>query len=237
MNTPCYSMNTLPNSIFLSGRLFALLGLLALPGTINAQEVTEPEQPPVSEVTEPNTSEAAPTTSEAAPSPTPLSVAPLDHVDYTTAPPDWVDDAPQLDGDVAVWPVRSLLSDSESEARYSLEIQMRGALAAYAEYFLGDERARVLGNSPSLFVDLDSLPETDRYAGTAKLGGQTVFEQAARLRFDEKFRRRLANAWREREVEQRLSVVGIASGAGLLLLLAGTGLVRRVARKKQTPTL
>ncbi len=165
--------------------------------------------------------------------PRPLSVAPLDHAQYKTAPPAWVDASAELDGAVSVWPVKSLRCDSREAAAESLRVQVRGAVAAYAEYFLGDDRAQVLGDSPLLNINIDDLPSQDRYHGTAEMGGQLVFEEAARLRFDETFRRKLASAWQQREVEHRLSAVGVAGGAGLCLLLAGTGIVRRISRVKR----
>jgi hypothetical protein len=223
-----------------ASRCLTLLALCLLASSLTAQEVSEAEsvpevlplELPLAELATDPVSEPEPETG-----PMPLSVAPLDHVEYQVAPPQWISESPQLDGEVAVWPVRSQLCDSEEEAKYSLQIQVQGAVAAYAEHFLGDERARVLGNDVALSVDLDSLPESDRFIGTAQRGGQTYHEQAVRLRFDEKYRKRLASAWQEREVEQRLSVVGLASGAGLLVLIAGTGIVRRVAKNKSVPTV
>lgn len=225
-----------------ASRCLSLLVLCFLAGSAVAQEVDESESVPEVVPSElpledPDTEPVSDPELERETEPTPLSVAPLDHIEYQVAPPQWINDSPQLDGEVAVWPVRSQLSDSEEEAKYSLQVQIQGAVAAYAEHFLGDERARVLGNDAALAVDLDSLPESDRFIGIAKRGGLTYHEQAARLRFDEKFRKRLATAWQEREVEQRLSVVGLTGGAGLLVLLAGTGIVRRVARKKAAPVV
>ncbi len=172
-------------------------------------------------------------------SPRTLSVAPLDHAQYPDDRPEWLEMAPDLDASLVVWPVKSLLLPSKAEARESLELQIRGAVAAYADHVLGSERADLLNQAEteqmlSEQVLVESLPFTDRYEGTAKLGDETVYEQAVRLRFDEKYRQRLLATWQNRELAERLEAVGVAGGVGLCLLLAGTGITRRIARRNPT---
>lgn len=160
-----------------------------------------------------------------------LSVAPLDQPVYPEDRPQWIDDPPQLGGEGdEVWPVQSLLRATPEEARESLRVQMQGAAAAYAEQFLGDERAHLLGDSALWHWELDEIPAHDRYSGTVKVGEQTIYEEAVRLRFDEPYRQHMAAAWQEREVGRRLSFMGMAGGAGLCVLLAGTGLIRRMSQ-------
>lgn len=160
-----------------------------------------------------------------------LSVAPLDQPIYPEDRPRWIDDPPQLGGEGnEVWPVQSLLRATPEEARESLRVQMQGAAAAYSEQFLGDQRAGLLGDAVPRRWELDEVPAEDRYSGTVKVGDQTLYEEAVRLRFDEPYRQQLAAAWQEQEVERRLSFMGIAGGAALCVLLAGTGLVRRMSR-------
>ena len=163
-----------------------------------------------------------------------LSVPPLGHAQYPEDRPSWVDEAPELEGEMAVWPVKSLLLPSAEEARESVLVQVEGAVAAYAEQVLGEEKAGLLTHHDLEHIVIDSLPAEDVYTGTAKLGDATVYEHAVRLRFDEAYRRRLAANWQEQEVTQRLRLVGVAGGVGLCLLLAGTGLTRRIARKHST---
>lgn len=160
-----------------------------------------------------------------------LSVAPLDQPVYPADRPSWIDDPPQLGGEGdEVWPVHSLLRPTAEEARESLQVQMQGAAAAYAEQFLGARRAGRLGESALRHWELDEIASEDRYSGTVKVGEQTMYEEAVRLRFDEPYRQHLAAAWQEREVGRRLSFMGITGGAGLCVLLAGTGFIRRMSR-------
>lgn len=174
--------------------------------------------------------------------PHPLSVAPLSQVTYPADRPEWVDAPPTLAGSidsgvghsgaVDVWTVKSLLRPSAAEARESLQVQMQGATAAYAEQFLGSERAQRLSKSVPLAPELEMVPAEDHYAGTAVLGDQTVYEEAVRLRFDEAYRQRLAAEWRQAEVGSRLKWLGVAGTGGFVLLLSATGLVRRTARRR-----
>jgi hypothetical protein len=167
-----------------------------------------------------------------------LSVNPESDAVYPETRPDWVDGTPDLNAKPVVWPIKSLLRATPEEARESLQVQARGVMAAYAELVMesqgleGKDTERLLA-SYLKEVELDLLPAEDRYSGTAQVGEETVYEEAARLRFDEKFGRRLVRAWKEDEVEHRLGILGVAGGAGLCLLLAGTGLVRRIARKHE----
>lgn len=168
-----------------------------------------------------------------------LSVDPTGDIVYPAGRPEWLDQSPTPDDKPAVWPIKSLLSSSPEKAQESLEIQVQGAMAAYAELalkqMLGDEAVangsadRLIG-SRLLQVDLDS-GVVDRYSGTVKVGGVTRYEEAARLTFDKKFDRRLERAWKAEEVEGRLGTLGVVGGVGVCLLMAGTGLVRRIARK------
>lgn len=173
-----------------------------------------------------------------------LSVDPTGDMVYPAGRPDWVDQGPSPDNKPTVWPIKSLLSVSPEKAKESLEIQVQGAMAAYAELALkqrlGDEAIsdgaadRLIG-SKLLEVNLDS-GSVRRYSGTVEVDGVTVYEEAAELTFDEKFDRRLERAWKAEEVEDRLGVLGVVGGTGLCLLMAGTGLVRRIARKHQIVT-
>lgn len=170
-----------------------------------------------------------------------LSVDPTGDLVYPDDRPAWLDQAPTLDDKPAVWPVKSLLCESPEKARESLEIQVQGAMAAYAELALrelvGDDEVnagaadRLIG-SKLLAVDLDSN-SLEHYAGTVEDGGATRYEEAVKLTFDQKFDRRLVRAWKEHEVEGRLTTLGFAGGAGLCLLMAGTGVVRRISRRTQ----
>lgn len=161
----------------------------------------------------------------------PLSVAPLDQPTYSDDRPEWVDQIADLDSDPIVWPVKSLLRASAEEAAESLQIQLNGAMAAYAEQLLGPEAADALVDHPLLGVDIDSFDGIDRYSGTATLGESTMYEEAARLRLDKRFEKELKRASKEVVVGNRLAGLGFISAGTICLLLAGTGIVRRIARK------
>lgn len=164
--------------------------------------------------------------------PHPLSVAPLNEVAFPESRPEWLNAAPSADGDVEVWPVTSLLRPTAEEARESLRLQMRGAVFAYAEQVLGAERVARLASLDQLSPEIELLPLEDRYAGTALLGDQTVYEEAVRLRFDERYRRELGAVWRQAEVRRRLLFLGVAGGGVFCLLLPVTGVVRRMANQR-----
>lgn len=162
-----------------------------------------------------------------------LSVAPLDQAVYPDDRPQWIEEPPEISGEGdEVWPVQSSLRPTAEEARESLEVQIHGAAAAYAEQFLGESRARLLDDAALRRWDLAEVAAEDRYAGTARVGDQTLYEEAVRLRFDEPYRQHLAAAWQQREAGRRLSFMGVVGGAGLCVLLAGTGLIRRMARPR-----
>jgi hypothetical protein len=176
-------------------------------------------------------SDATPTDRDADATGRPLSVPPLDHAEYPEERPEWIDQTPDLDAEVVIWPVKSLLQPTPRAAEESLQLQVRGAVAAYAEHVLGEQRAEAMDFLPGFDGNLDELPAEDYYAGTATVGEEMVYEAAARLRFDEEHRQRLRTAWKEHEVATRLWTLGVAGGGGLCLLLAGTGLTRRFARR------
>ncbi|WP_164101517.1 hypothetical protein [Candidatus Laterigemmans baculatus] len=214
--------------------LLVFLGSAAASSAAASDGAAEPLEPSAAKTAEPKATE-----------PRPLSVAPLNQVTYPEDRPEWVDAPPSLGsfragdlgegseaGAVDVWPVKSLLRPTAEEARESLEVQIQGAAAAYAERFLGTDRAQQLPPSVPLVPELETLPAADRYAGTATLGDQTVYEEAARLRFDEAYRQRLAKQWQQAEVGSRLKWLGVAGGGGLVVLLSATGLVRRTARRR-----
>jgi hypothetical protein len=162
---------------------------------------------------------------------TALSVAPLDQPTYPEDRPAWIDQVPDLDDDPIIWPVKSLLRSSAEEAVESLQVQVNGAMAAYAEQLLGPEAADAMGNHPLVSVDIDSFDGIDRYSGTATLGESTMYEEAARLRLDKRYEKELKRASQERVVGNRLAAIGFIGGGSLCLLLTGTGIARRFARK------
>lgn len=165
-----------------------------------------------------------------------LSVPPLNEAFYPDSRPEWMEQAPEFNKSVDVWPVKSLLRPTAEEASESLAFQVQGAVAAYAEHVINDARAAALSSHPEFEIDLAKLPAGDRYVGTATIGTETVYEEGAILRFDDAFRQKLQVAWREQAIQGRLQALGVAGGAGFLLLLAGTGIARRVARK-HTPSV
>jgi flagellar biosynthesis GTPase FlhF len=166
--------------------------------------------------------------------PRPLSVAPMNQPIYPADRPSWIDGSPDLENDPVVWPVKSLLRSSPEEAAESLNVQVRGALEAYAEHLLGPEAASQLAGHAMLSLESDWVTQADRYRGQAERGQETVYEEAVLLRIDDRLNRRLRTAWKEHQTSERLGVVGAVSGASLCLLLAGTGVMRRISRKAAT---
>lgn len=167
--------------------------------------------------------------------PATLSVPPMDETIYPETRPSWLEDLPELEGEIAVWPVKSRLFLSQREARENLEAQVHGAVLAYAEHVLGESLAAPLALEKIgkvWQVELDEIPAKDRYQGTAQVGGEVRHEEAVMLRFDSLYRDQLQKAWRENVLRDRMISLGIVVGGGLSTLLAATGLVQRRNRQQ-----
>ncbi len=176
---------------------------------------------------------AASTVEEGDDSPRELSVAPLDHVVYPDTRPDWITETADEDSNRIV--IISGPCDTEEESLAEIQLMKRAAAAALVariaesdgrfDFFpLDDER-----------IEKDYVKES--YEGTVKQGDQTCYEHAVEISFSKSQREEVKEAWRNIEVRDRLSAMGVVSFSGLAMLLCGsavTGMLsRRATRKDQ----
>lgn len=162
--------------------------------------------------------------------PSELSVAPLDHVEYPSDRPSWVDAAPQLDPAADSWTVVSGPSETPAESAERLRIMTRAAIASYAKQLTGAPDADFLSINDT-WIDCDLVE--GRYAGTLTRGDTTLHESAVRLHFSPDAQEQIRAAWQETKLRDRLAVVAAAVGVAIGLLAVASALLSLLGTRGQ----
>jgi hypothetical protein len=162
-------------------------------------------------------------------SPKPLSVAPLDQIQYPEDRPAWIDAENDLRGQTHRWVVTTSPCETRAQAAGELERVLPVAVQLYAERLVRDSegcRDVELGDAAQLARDAIAR----RYDGTVEQGDVTLYESAAELEFPRgvqaEIRRRCLNA----EVRGRLGALGLFVGGGLACLILGSVMVNGCCR-------
>lgn len=166
--------------------------------------------------------------------PAPLSVAPLDQIQYPEDRPEWIDAPTNLKALPHCWTVVSGPSETSEQSSDELRLLQRASVETY------------LKTLPGADGRLDFFPLTDEwiadqlvvkeYAGLVIQEGLTKHEHAAELQIDSDAKREMLAALKNDTVGQRLGVLGVLTATGLFGLVFSSALVgtfsRRVSRRE-----
>ncbi|MEM6364594.1 MAG: hypothetical protein AAF539_02955 [Planctomycetota bacterium] len=165
---------------------------------------------------------------------TTLSVAPLNHAEYPSDRPHWIDQSPEIADDESSIVAASGISDTPEEAADTLAVMKRAAVETMLRHRLGRR------GQP---IDLDHLQIDDqwieeslvvrRYDGSVDVGGESKYESAVLLRLSDEARTMIDASIRESQVGERLGVMGLSAIGALALLLGGSIVMGGVANRQQ----
>lgn len=164
----------------------------------------------------------------------PLSVAPLDHVDYPENRPEWITAPPELKVVPHSWVVVSRPCETKDECDKDLTLMVRASVETYIkslpdadgefEFFtLSDEwiNDRLIGR---------------KYDGEVTQEGLTRYERAVEVTFDQSARDEVLRSLKNVQVQDRLGALGVLVVTGLLGLIFSSTLLgfasRRVERNE-----
>ncbi len=168
---------------------------------------------------------------------TPLSVAPLDHIEYPEDRPAWVGQSSNFDHDAHIITVVSGPSETREESLAELALMKRVAVSAYVSRIAGNPDIADTPNHvyPISDEDIDRELVIRRYSGEVIQGDMTKYEHAVELVFTEEKRQQIAAAFRDVEVRHRLGALGVLVLGGLITLICSSTLVgvfsRRIERR------
>ena len=161
-------------------------------------------------------------------SPQQLSVAPLDHVEYPEARPDWINQETDVSEEEARFVVLSGPCDTPEESLEELAIMQRAALATF-----------IVGVTDSGGVS-DFYPLSDgriegyvhrSYEGEVTSGDVIRYEHAVEMVIDDKERKRMEQAWQNVEVRDRLGALGVMIVGGLAVLMSSSAVLGMTTRR------
>lgn len=177
-----------------------------------------------------------------------LSVPPLDLIEYPDDRPIWVvsgtDQIPLDDGFMSPFGNASKSDDDDEvslsvvtlpcktpeQAKQQVELLAQAATAAYAQT-LSDFHS--VGAHVFESVDVSEYV-TDQYAGTVSKGGETLYESAWRLEFEDEDRKQILSQLKNQEVGERMAAMAFLSTAGLACLLASGGILGVMSRRAKS---
>jgi hypothetical protein len=159
--------------------------------------------------------------------PSPLSVAPLDHIEYPKDRPAWVSQSTDFAEDAHVIVVVSGPSETPEESLEELRLMQRAAVATYVSRFASG----AYDFYPISDEQIDRELVARRYAGEVTQGDMSKYEHAVELVFTEEKRQQIQAAWRNVEVRARLGVLGLLVLGGLVTLISSSAMVAVVGRR------
>jgi hypothetical protein len=162
-------------------------------------------------------------------SPTPLSVAPLDHVVYPKDRPGWVQESTNFDTDAHTIVVVSGPSDSPEKSLEELSLMQRAAVSTYISGIT--DSAGQFDFYPITDKQIDRDLVVRRHSGEVTQGGMTKYEDAVELVFTEGKRAEIKESWTNVAVRERLGALGVTVFGGLVMLLCSSALTGVVSRR------
>lgn len=167
--------------------------------------------------------------------PTPLSVAPLDIIDYPEDRPEWVSQPLEIDKDAVSIVVVSGPCETREESVEELRMMRRAAVFTYVAQI--SESGGRYDFYPISDEEIDSELVKRRYSGTVTQGDMKMYENAVELRIADHQRQEIQSAWKNVEVRDRLGALGLVVFGGLVMLICSSALVgvasRRVERREK----
>ena len=165
---------------------------------------------------------------------TELSVPPLDHVEYPTDRPDWLNDAPDFDSRIHTWVVVTSPCDTYEECEEELAVLQRAAVSSYIRQLTGSEQ---IDFYPVNDEWIESRLVVDHYGGGVTKGDSPMVEQAVKLEFSRSDQEKILAAWKNIQVRERLSGLGVLVFLGMTFLIGSSSILsvvtRRAERKSQ----
>ena len=169
----------------------------------------------------------------------PLSVAPLDVIDYPESRPSWVSQPLGFDKESLSIIVVSGPCETRDESIEELNMMRRAAVSTYIAHVSDSDGQYDF--FPISDEELDSDYVKRRYSGTVTQGDMTMYEDAVELRFTDDQRQQIQAAWGNVEVRDRLGALGLLLSGGLVMLICSSALVgvasRRVERRDKQAAL
>ncbi len=162
-------------------------------------------------------------------SPAPLSVAPLDVINYPQDRPAWVSQSLGIDKDSISIVVVSGPCETRAESIEELQLMRRAAVSTYVSQV--GESGGQFDFYPISDEEIDAQLVKQRYSGTVTQGDMTMYEDAVELRFADDQRQEIQAAWKNVEVRARLGAVGVLVFGGLVMLICSSALVGVVSRR------
>lgn len=173
---------------------------------------------------------------------TELSIAPLDHLDFPSDRPKWIESPHEIneddDGVITIAVVSPPQPTSEAAAEM-MEVMARGAVENYI-----DQKANSVSepiDSKKIEVGMDWIRDeliTRRYDGEVQLGEQSQYESACLLLLTAKHQATLDRLIQNHQLMHRMGVVAIFGVGGFLSLVIGSivfgGLATRQQRRQTT---
>lgn len=161
--------------------------------------------------------------------PAPLSVAPLDVIDYPEDRPAWVGQSPEFDHDSFSIVVVSGPCETRKESLEELRVMQRAAVLTYLSEVT--ESGGRHDFYPISDEEIEAELVTRRYSGTVTQGDMKMYEDAVEIRFSNDQRQEIQAAWKNSEVRDRLGALGLVVFCGLVLLISSSALVGMVSRR------
>lgn len=159
----------------------------------------------------------------------PLSVAPLDHVEYPDHRPSWLDRTVDVDDDSASIVVVSGPCDTVDESLEELKLMQRAAVETYISRISGGELTGE--NFPISDEEIENELVVRRYEGDVYQGDSTRYEHAVELHFDADHREAILAARDNLEVRNRLGALGVLTFGGLMTLIGSSALLGFALRR------
>jgi len=168
-------------------------------------------------------------------SPQPLSVAPLDFIEYPEDRPAWVGHPTDFEEDTHTIVVVSGPCETPEESIAELKLMQRAAVSTYISRIT--DSGGEFDFYPISDESIDRQLVVRRYSGQVTQGDMTQYEDAVELAFTEEKRQEIKAAWNKLAVRDRLGALGVIVFGGLVVLLCSSALVgmasRRVERREQ----
>jgi hypothetical protein len=156
-----------------------------------------------------------------------LSTAPLDHVEYPEARPDWIVAEPDLKSRVHTWVVNADDCESRQQCEAKLQPLMRAAVELYVNELTGWECEDALIDELTASAELVQ----DRYEGQYTQGDSERHEVAVRLAFDAATREKIRQAARDVEVGERLRATAGLFALAVFGLFLSSGILNVWSRR------
>lgn len=162
----------------------------------------------------------------------PLSVAPLDVIEYPDDRPSWVSQPLRIEKDSVVMVVVSGPSETSEESLEELELMQRAAISTYIAEVSDSEMYNEYFDIDSISDELiDASRDNEPYAGTVTQGDLTMYEHAVKIRITEDQIQEIQASWKNFELRDRLFGLGLLVFGGLVFMIGSSAIVGLVSRR------